>query len=272
MKFSLFAFLSLLLVATSMQAATPEQLDTLVKSGAKVTIIDLRTSDEYQRSHIAGALHIPHQLIPGRRLPPLGRVVVYCDGLGSTYAATSVAELNAKPGIQAEALEGGYAGWKTYTNVTADTRHITPEQPLTITYEQLKATQGEGVVLVDVRKPQSATLSATGRPRVNLSSFRQRTLPKAGSLTDPVARLKTLKNRDSEFRRAPSLFVVVDDDHQAAMKTAGQIRAMGYHRVVVLAGGEEIIRRDGKSGLGRQGGSAPVTQQPELVPPPVQAQ
>ncbi|HRJ07059.1 MAG TPA: rhodanese-like domain-containing protein [Prosthecobacter sp.] len=260
-----FVILSLL-ASSALRAATPEQLDAMLQTGEKVTIIDLRPTDEYQLSHIAGAINIPHQLVPGKRLPPLGRVVAYCDGLGSTYTAECVAALNAKPGIQAEGLEGGYAAWKTFTNVTADTRRVTPDQPKTITYEELKATRGEGVVLVDARKPQTVA----GKPRVNLAAFRQQNLPKATSMTNPSARLRAIKGKAGEFSKAPSLFVVVDDDHQSALAAAERIRAMGYQRVVVLAGGEDIIRRDGRPGLGRQGGAAPVTLDPELVPPPAQ--
>lgn len=256
-----------LLAAAALRAATPEQLDSMLKSGVKVTVIDLRSTDDYQLSHIAGSINIPHQLVAGKRLPPLGRVVAYCDGLGSTYVAECVAALNAKPGIQAESLEGGYAAWKTFTNVTADTRQVSPDQPKTITYDDLKATQGVGVVLVDVRKPQAVS----GKTRINLSAFRQQNLPRATMMTNPAARLRAIKGKGGDFSQAPSLFVVVDDDHQSAMAAAERIRAMGYQRVVVLAGGEDIIRRDGRPGLGRQGGAAPITLDPELVPPPAQA-
>lgn len=257
-----------LLAATVLHSATPEQLDSMLKSGEKLTVIDLRSTEEYQLSHIPGAINIPHQLVAGKRLPPLGRVVAYCDGLGAAYAAQCVAALNAKAGIQAEPLLGGYAAWKTFTNVTADTRQITADQPQTITYDELKATQGEGVVLVDMRKPQTVT----GKTRVNISAFRQKNLPRATVMTSPAARLRAIKGKAADFNQAPSLFVVVDDDHQSALAAAERIRAMGYQRVVVLAGGEEIIRREGKPGLGRQGGAAPIMLDPELVPPPAQPQ
>lgn len=259
-------FFALTLLSFSLHAATPEQLDALLKSNAKVTVIDLRATDEYQHSHITGAINIPHRLVAEKRLPPLGKVVVYCDGLGSTYAAECVAALNAKPGIQAESLVGGYAAWRTFTNVTADERVLSREQPHAITYEQLKATQGHEIVLVDVRSKQIPA----GRQRVNLNSFRQRDLPKSGVLNDPEAGLKALKGKRARFNAAPSLFVVVDDDQQTAIKTAERMKNMGYHRVVILAGGEDIIRRQGKTGLSRQGGALPITQEPELAPPAVQ--
>lgn len=259
-------FFATTLMSFSLHAATPEQLDGLLKSNAKVTVIDLRATDEYQHSHITGAINIPHRLIAEKRLPPLGKVVVYCDGLGSTYTAECVAALNAKPGIQAEALEGGYAAWRTFTNVTADERVLSREQPRTITYEELKATQGQEVVLVDVRSQKIPA----GRQRVNLNNFRQRDLPKSGVLSNPDAGLKAIKGKRSRFSGAPSLFVIVDDDQQTAIKTAERMKNMGYHRVVVLAGGEDIIRREGKTGLSRQGGALPINLDPELTPPAVQ--
>ncbi len=257
-----------LLAATAAHAATPEQLDALLKAGSKVTVIDLRSTEEYQISHIAGSINIPHQLVAEKRLPPIGRVVVYCDGLGSTYAPECAGALNTKPGIQAEVLEGGYAAWRTFTNVTADSKPVSLEQARTITYEELKATKGEGVVLVDVRKGQQA--AASGKPRLNLAAFRQQSLPGSTTLTDPAAQLRNLKGRGKGFKRAPSLYVVIDDDYQSAIKTAERIKGMGYQRVVVLAGGEEIIRREGRTGMGRQGGATPFTFDPELAPQPVQ--
>jgi hypothetical protein len=63
--------------------------------------------------------------------------------------------------------------------------------------------------------------------------------------------------------------VVIDNDNESAMTTARRIQQSGYKRVVVLAGGEEIIRRDGRSGMARAGAAAPVTLDPTLKPQPL---
>ncbi len=266
----------LALTAAGAGAGTPLQLEALQKSGRPLTIIDLRSTDAYQQGHIPGAINIPHRLVTEKKLPPLGRVVAYCDGLGSTFAAECVAALNAKPGIQAEALEGGYAAWQTFTNVTASAAGVRKETPRTITYADLEATKGQGVIIIDVRNDPAAVAGSTAaapagevQEKINLAAFRQESVPAATVTGDAFTQLSRLRNKDEAFTRAPSLFVVIDNDNASAMETARRIQQSGYKRVVVLAGGEEIIRRKGKPGLSRQGAAAPVTLDPALKPQPL---
>ena len=253
-------------------AVTPAELDASLKSGKPPVIIDLRITDEYQRSHIPGAINIPHRIIAEKQFPPLGRVIVYCDGLGSTYVPDCLAALRAKPGIQPEALEGGYAAWETFTNVTVAAEHVGLRQPRTITFEDLLATRGEGIVLVDVRREPAAVAKARNQPvkeKLDLASYRQRSLPKASLSGNIFKQLAGMKGKKARFDRASSLFVVVDNDDATAMQTAERIQQAGYKRVVVLAGGEEIIRRQGRAGLSRQGAAAPIVLDPTLSPPPL---
>ncbi len=277
---SILSFI-LTLTAAGAGAGTPLQLEALQKSGGPLTIIDMRSTDAYQQGHIPGAINIPHRLVAEKKLPPLGRVVAYCDGLGSTYAAECVAALNAKPGIQAEALEGGYAGWQTFTNVSAAAASVRKETPRTITYADLEATKGQSVIIIDVRKDPAAAAASTGassaaaasageiHEKINLAAFRQESVPAATVTSDAFTQLSRLRDKEKGFTRAPSLFVVIDNDNASAMETARRIQQSGYKRVVVLAGGEEIIRRKGKPGLSRQGAAAPVTLDPALKPQPL---
>ena len=267
------AFFALFLLLTAPALAiTPAALDALMKSGQPVTLVDLRSLEDYQNGHIANAINIPHRIIGNKRLPPLGKVVAYCDGLGTTYAADCLTALNTKPGIQAELLEGGYAAWETYTNVTAEATRVAKETPRTITYQELEATQGQGVVIIDVRRDPAAVALARGVPakeKLNLGDFRQARVPRAQVSRNAFDHLSRIRNNKKGFDKAPSLLVVIDNDDQSAMATARRIQQSGYKRVVVLAGGEEIIRRQGRAGLARQGAAAPVTLQPELVPQPI---
>jgi hypothetical protein len=52
------------------------------------------------------------------------------------------------------------------------------------------------------------------------------------------------------------LIVLVDDDNESATKVAQRLRAAGYSRVQVLAGGELILQFEGRPGLERQGGGS----------------
>jgi rhodanese-related sulfurtransferase len=252
------------LTAIPLGAISPADLDGQIKAGQKITVIDLRPTDLYQRNHIPGAINIPHEIISQKKLPPLGRVVAYGDGLGATYAQECVAALGAKPGIVAESLEGGFAAWETFTHVNVAAENLSSQlAPSTITLEQLEKTGGDGVVLVDVRagNPQGG--------KFDLTPFQRTRVPKAGLTTRPFDVLGGIKGRSQFFRHAPSLLVVIDDDNTTAQRIADRIRAAGYKRVVVLAGGEEIIKREGRGGLARSGSATSITLDPEQKPVPV---
>ena len=145
--------LALLAGSATSFAVTAAGLREALESGEKVTVVDLRSNREYQEGHIAGAINISHRVVERKQLPPLGRVVVYCDGLGSTYAAGCVAVLNAKPGIQAEALEGGYAAWQTESGQTTQAAGLSGGNGVAvITYDKLVASGGAEMIVVDLSK------------------------------------------------------------------------------------------------------------------------
>src|ERR1043165_4175193 len=105
MNRKLFFWLSAFaLVATVAHAMSPTQLQQVMTNGTKLTIIDVRNTDVFQRAPIPGAINVPASLCPDKKLPPLGRVVAYDDGLGNNIAPAAVTALNDKPGIQAEIL------------------------------------------------------------------------------------------------------------------------------------------------------------------------
>jgi rhodanese-related sulfurtransferase len=261
---SVCAGAALWLAVLTAQAITPEQLQQAQTAGEKLTVIDLRNESLYQKDHIPGAINVPEHIIATKRLPPVGRVVAYCDGLGTADTAACVTALNAKAGIQAEALEGGFAAWKTFTTVSTGSGAISqsPEAPA-ITFEQLEKTAGQDVMLLDVRT-KAPTARRRGEPDP-LAQFQSQKLPKALSTRTAKSALDAVKGSEGKFTRAPSLIVVVDDDFATAEATAKQIKASGYHRVVVLAGGEEMIAREGRSGKSRTGSST-ITLDPTRKP------
>lgn len=276
MKHTLFTALACLLAGRTLSAATPAELDQWMKSGGRVTIVDLRSSSHYQRGHIPGAINIPAHVVPAKKLPPLGRVVVYGDGLGDR-TDEAVKALNAKPGIQAEALEGGFAAWETWRGVTAVANTSGSGSVIsTITWQDLADSKGEGVLLVDNRAPEApAAKSAAGtaaknsKPKANLTGLFAEVAPKASVTTNPFRHLAEMKGKRASFAGAPRLLVIVDNDPARAEETAKRVLMAGYRRVAILAGGEEILLRKGKSGLARQGGAASVTLDPAYSPPPV---
>lgn len=88
-----------------------EELKPLVDQGA-VTVIDVRSVEQYLASHIPGSLHIPVTRIEGEipYLPKGKPIVTYCT-CPAEESSGEAALILAHGGIQAKALVGGLEAW-----------------------------------------------------------------------------------------------------------------------------------------------------------------
>lgn len=95
-----------------LQPISREQLQTLIAS-EQVTIIDVRPKEEYERSHIIGALNIPlgELAIHLNELPTDMNVVAYCRGPNCILSYEAVNALQAL-GYKARRLEDGPVQWQ----------------------------------------------------------------------------------------------------------------------------------------------------------------
>lgn len=235
-----------LAAGTSLPAITPAGVQTALDKGGKAVFIDVRPLSEYKAGHIPNAIHIPSQLVPAKDLPPLGRVIVYDDGLGLDLATAAATALNQKSGINAEALQGGYAAWLDNSGGTTQPRGVTPSNPNYITYDNLKKIQSSDVVLVDLRHAASASSRiASTNKLTNLAAE----FPQARLTTSPAS----FARQALASKTPPPLLVLIDDADGTAQETARTLRANGNHRFVILAGGEKILARHGQSGMDRIG-------------------
>ena len=240
---------SLLLTAAALPAATCEQLKQWQREKQAVTLIDIRSSTEFQRGHIPEAINIPAALLPAKKLPALGKVVVYDSGLGREAVDQAAAELNRRPGFQAEALIGGLAAWETVLGATTRKNGLHEQTLAYLTYQQLKAAPPAGLILVDLR--QGALPGQLMGPR-QLTDLRQefprlKVAPWTSNSVPDRALFGAAKNE------APPALVLIDDGDGRAETLARTLRAGGNYRVVILAGGETILARHGEAGLQRLG-------------------
>src|SRR4030043_401175 len=81
--------------------------------GEQVTIIDIRALELYREGHIPGAINMPATIISKKKLPPLGTVVVYGDGIRTDLTNGAAEALNAMSGIEAVMLDGGFSAWES---------------------------------------------------------------------------------------------------------------------------------------------------------------
>ena len=102
------------IAASAALCATPQltvaELHAKVAAGA-VTVVDVRSANEWADGHIPGAVHIPLGYLPERcrSLPATKPLVMQCQSGGRSAIATSLLERLGFCGVIN--LDGGYAAW-----------------------------------------------------------------------------------------------------------------------------------------------------------------
>ncbi len=218
-------------------AMTPDELQDALDLRQRITIIDVRNNHLYQDSHIPGAINVPAAVVSVKRLPPLGLVVAYGDGIRTDLTQEALTALNAKKGIQAEILEGGFGAWQNSRLQTTKKAGLSNTGWNYINYKELKkaAIVNPEMVLVDLRS-SGKDLTDLGE-EFPLQSVVRLSHKKKGWNIDPC-----LRNSVRE-----KLFVLIDDGKEDSIRLARQLTSAGIRRVVLLVGGEISLARKGMS-------------------------
>lgn len=247
------------------QSLAPEQLLTMLESYEQVTIIDIRHTARYKEAHIQGAINIPSAVIAGKRLPPFGKVVVCGDGIRTDQTVDAVSALNAREGIEADMLEGGFAAWEALNLPTTRKSGLGRKRLHYLSYQELEraARVNKNIILVDLRtgstqnqrsyvSSQSENGPAAEAVPTNLntrypelSTIKLSTNQRAGSGASDVS-LQQLQKRSGAHHLY--LYVLIDDGDGCSETVAGRMAAAGIRRVAVLTGGERTLERQGQPG------------------------
>lgn len=89
----------------------PATLQSYLKAGVKIYLVDVRRQDEFDQGHIAGATLLPLETLPDTysKLPKSGKLIVYCrTGHRSGKAVQFLMEHGY---TNAVSLNGGYTAW-----------------------------------------------------------------------------------------------------------------------------------------------------------------
>ena len=106
----------------------PSDLNEAIGRGDKIHLVDTRSPDAYERSHIPGAVNIPYRSMSPATTAHLDKgalIVTYCDGIrcnGSTKGALNMVQL----GFRVKELIGGLDCWR-YDGYAVD--GLEPAQP-----------------------------------------------------------------------------------------------------------------------------------------------
>jgi len=235
---SILTGLTGLLAGACLSAAglTVAELQAKLDRGVQVTLIDVRSPQEFRQDHIPGAINIPASLCPAKTLPPLGAVVVYGDGLPGDPVGTAAPALAAKKGLTVDVLTGGYAAWEDAAGLTTRGAGLRPERFHYITYDRLKAQKGAAVKFYDLRRPGKAGVAA---------------LTDLGAEFPGAQRVTSRAEAVNRSAGAASMVVLVDNGDGTAEQEARMLKLGGTHGMVILAGGEMILARHGQAGLQR---------------------
>lgn len=132
MVVSIVIFISVLLFpfgitycANESARITASELKTMIEKGEKVTLIDVRTPEEYNDGYIPGAINIPLDKIPEiKDFPYQGKIVVYCRAGVRSLKAKKIFDEKGYKGIKD--LEGGINAW-----IKIGGKTIKPQKPST---------------------------------------------------------------------------------------------------------------------------------------------
>ncbi len=96
-----------------LEPVTLAELRKLVREG-QVTVVDVRPREEYDASHIAGAVSIPVSELKRRmhELPKRRAIIAYCRGPYCVFALEAVTLLR-KQGFRARRAEVGLPEWRS---------------------------------------------------------------------------------------------------------------------------------------------------------------
>lgn len=98
-----------------MQRLTPSEIQQLQQTAHPPLIVDVRTADEYQEEHVAGAVNIHVSQLAARttELPANRPLITYCFMMQrGASRGERAAEILEQLGFEVAVLEGGIPAWK----------------------------------------------------------------------------------------------------------------------------------------------------------------
>ncbi len=248
MKSTLLSLLSLVMVlslpGSSIAVSVTELHDAMIQGNA-LTIIDIRSNREFVQGHIPGAINIPSHLCLHKQLPSLGSVVVYGDGIDTAQTRDAMEALNRIQGIHADMLEGGFPMWEGMGFPSTRASGASREQYRFVSYQQLHkmVEQNPDVVLIDLRASAKGGAGKGEEQSVDLIDE----FPGVSVIDSPFIGGIRAKGPAGKGSASP-LYVLIDRGDGKVEKVARKMRAAGIGSFVILAGGESIIARKGRSG------------------------
>ncbi|MDP3290595.1 MAG: rhodanese-like domain-containing protein [Sulfuricurvum sp.] len=100
-------------ILTNFESISPAQAQEIIQKGEKVTLLDVRTPDEFTKEHIDGSILIPLQTLSNNLALIANvknqKILVYCHSGNRSIAASRLLVEN---GFTPLNIKGGLTEWK----------------------------------------------------------------------------------------------------------------------------------------------------------------
>jgi len=247
-------------------AITAEELKGLMEQNARITIIDTRSRSEFAQGYILNAINIPCDILKDKTLPPIGKVVVYGDGMRKEDVQIAVDALNGQQGIDADILKGGYPVWVNQNNYRSPQFGIRKDMFPSITYQKLKKADSEAdkdITIIDLRYASQNNVS--GKKKFNNNQI-EKNLTNLSEIfpalyiikpdvqiskgvgTNSTGKISGLSGISK--KQGHHLYILIDMGDGTSQKIARRLKAKGITQTAILIGGEKIVKRKGEPGTG----------------------
>lgn len=99
-------------ILADFESISPKQANALLKNDTNITLLDVRTADEFSKEHLEGSILIPVQELSVNlsKLDKEKKIIVYCHSGMRSVAASRIL---AKNGFVPLNITGGISAWKS---------------------------------------------------------------------------------------------------------------------------------------------------------------